>query len=131
MDEIQQLKDKEKSDSHSGDEWGMGSEAVVEQDKSNEWVWGIALIAIGVLLFLRPITGIMFTNWWALFLIIPGALKLFGALQGNGDNDQLAGGFFMLLIGSVFLFGLSWALIWPFFLIFGGFCVIRGIVKGS
>lgn len=127
VDNIQKLKDKEKFEATDHSEFDFEERLVHSDNNSGEWLWGLGLIALGLVLFFRPFGGLFLHNWWALFIFIPGLIKLFKGIQGN--QDQLAAGFFMTLIGAIFLFGLSWGLMWPFFLILGGICAISGAVK--
>ena len=109
-----------------------------ENYRSSTWSWqssgygapaaGIALILVGGYFLLRNAFGWQLNNWWALFILIP-ALSLFANAASNYQSDgrftprvtqALTGATFMTLVASVFLFNLSWAVIWPVFLIIAG-----------
>ena len=77
-------------------------------------LWGIVLIAAGVVLALRifGITNadIFFDGWWTLFIIIPSAVGLFTEKKKTGSIIGIALGVFMLLCCQEVL---SWKLLAP------------------
>jgi hypothetical protein len=94
------------------------------------WMAGLVLMAIGVLYLLHN-AGILlaFTNWWALFILLPGFGTLsaaLGAYQRNGRHwtgevtGLFLGGLLFVALTAVFLFNLSYSWLWPLFLIAAG-----------
>lgn len=89
---------------------------------------GVVFIMAGIGFLLGRSFGVGFDNWWALFILIPAFTSFGRAWQGyqhkgqldQGSSGALMGGMFMLLIASIFLFGLSWSLLWPVVLIMIG-----------
>lgn len=98
------------------------------------WVAGIVLIVVGVIFLLANTTNFHLNNWWALFILIPAAKNFshaWNSYQRNGRltrpaRGSLTGGLILTLIASAFLFELNWGLIWPLFLIIGGFSALLG-----
>jgi len=105
------------------------------RDPSNLPWFPIILIALGVLLLLRQVSGFSLQNWWALFILIPvfsafsGAYRLWqmGGRLTFGVWTAFYGGLFPLLVALIFLFNLDWGDYWPAFIIVGGL----GIMVGS
>lgn len=98
------------------------------------WLAGLVLIAIGAFYFLYEFGYVpALTNWWALFLLLPGVGTLsaaLGAYRRNGGQwttevtlPFIAGLFFMGLT-AVFLFDLNYNWLWPLFLIAAGLLII-------
>lgn len=133
MDEyIKELKDEEKE---------MFDETlVVDSDQAvahKDWsplFGGLVLIAIGSIFLFNNLTGFSFDNWWVIFIVIPAVVNLGkagGSLVRNGRftkhaHGHLIGGLFLTLIASIFLFELDWGMMWPAFLIIGGFGALLG-----
>lgn len=98
------------------------------------WVAGLVLIAVGVLYFLHDFGYLpTFTNWWALFLLLPAVGTLSaarGAYQRNGGHwtfevaGPFIGGLLFLGLTAVFLFDLNYGWLWPLFLIAAGLLLI-------
>ncbi|MCB0035069.1 MAG: hypothetical protein KDE51_13640 [Anaerolineales bacterium] len=90
-------------------------------DQNNGLIVGLVFILVGGGLLLSRYTGWHFDNWWALFILIPAVASLAKAWQsyqrdgrlGEESGGALMGGLFMVFIASVFLFGLSWGMMWP------------------
>jgi len=96
------------------------------------WLAGLVLITIGVVYLLQN-TGYLvpFTNWWALFLLLPaiGSLSAaYGLYRRDGSwaaaGGSLMGGVFFLFLTAVFLFGFDFGKFWPLLLIIGGLLVL-------
>jgi len=89
---------------------------------------GLILIGIGTLFLLSQLTGFHLHNWWALFILVPGLVKLNEARQGYRANGRLAdntrgaliGGTLLTMVAFFFLFNLSWHLFWPLILVLLG-----------
>ncbi len=86
---------------------------------------GISIILVGGVLFLRNIFGFEFENWWVLFMLIPlggMGMKMWELYQANG---RISTGLIIAMSGVaitavIFLFNLSWGLMWPIFFMLGG-----------
>jgi hypothetical protein len=120
---------------------GMGKPK--DDPDAADWPWkpkdhtagGLILIGLGLyflLSSLNVITGDF--AWWALFIILPGVatiLKAWSGYRRTGTFSKKArgkafGGFMMVIVGSVFLFGLDWGKAWPAFLIVAGIALLFG-----
>ncbi len=131
-DEFTQLKDEEKEKLIELEEDDFDSTSPTGSTnpiaKNSNWVAGVILIAIGIIFLATNLTGFSLNNWWALFILIPAAFTFsnaFSDYQANGrltkkGRGELTGGLILSLIGCTFLFGWSWGVIWPVFLIIGG-----------
>jgi hypothetical protein len=99
---------------------------------SHNWIGGVVLITIGAIFLLSNLNIFHLNNWWALFILIPAVANFGNAWQSyrrhgrltHGAQGSLTGGLILLLISGAFLFGWSWNLIWPIFLIIGGLSAI-------
>lgn len=98
------------------------------------WIGGLVLIGIGMLYLLRDY-GVVptLTNWWALFLLLPGLGTLsaaLGAYRRNGGQWTLEvtgpfiGGLLFLGLTAVFFFELNYGWLWPLFLIAAGILLL-------
>jgi len=92
-------------------------------------IGGIILIGLGVIFFLQNIGLFYIGNWWALFILIgtAGAWgRAYYIYQKNGQRITQAvagafiGGLFPLAAALIFLFDLSWGIMWPIFLVIAG-----------
>lgn len=121
-DTIESLKDAEKE--------AMETESQprrVRRHKGNT-TGGLVLIGIGTIFLLSQLTGWYIQNWWALFIFIPAVFKLnevWQNYQANGRLDEetrnsLVGGLILTMVGTFFLFSISWNLFWPLVLILIG-----------
>ena len=97
------------------------------------WIAGGVLILIGIVFIIRNVTGLLFNNWWALFILIPALGSLVTSYQMYERNDRrftaasrgpLVGGVVLLAVTAVFLFNLDWGVVWPFFVILVGLGVL-------
>jgi hypothetical protein len=124
----------------------MSTEPTSDSRSSRKWVnrssWavGAVLILLGILFVIKDITGFSLDNWWALFILIPAIGSLVTAYQMWERNDRrftaatqgpLWGGVMLLAVTAVFLFGLDWGKVWPFFLILIGIGAILGAFRGK
>lgn len=99
------------------------------------WVLGGVLIAIGVFLLLRSITGQSMGNWWALFILIPAIASLADAwriYQVSGQVTEavigpLVGGVILLFVFAMLFFGFNWGVFWPVLLILAGIGALVGV----
>jgi hypothetical protein len=101
------------------------------------WVGGAVLVLIGLVFLLRNTGAFALENWWALFILIPAIGSFASAwnrYQSSGGRltaaarGPLIGGFVLLLITVVFLFGLNFGLVWPFILILGGIALLLNAI---
>jgi hypothetical protein len=99
------------------------------------WVLGGVLIAIGVFLLLRNVTGQGMGNWWALFILIPAIGSLANAwrvYQTSGQVTEavigpLVGGVILLFVFAMLFFGFNWGFLWPVLLILAGIGALVGV----
>ncbi len=93
------------------------------------WAIGGVLIVVGIVFLLRNVTGLVFANWWALFILIPAIGSLVTAYRMWENNDRrftaasrgpLIGGIILLGVTAVFIFSLDWGRVWPLFIILIG-----------
>ncbi len=105
--------------------------------KASSWLWGLVLVALGVILGVNALglarIDIFFPGWWTLIIIIPCAI---GVITDEHKGGELAGliiGIFLLLgCLGVISFGMVWKLLLPVILIFIGIMVIaRSMSNGA
>ncbi len=99
--------------------------------KISNIIWGIILIAVGVLLVLNILDvitfEIFFDGWWTLFIIIPCTVGLFTERDKMGNLIGLCIGVGLLLAClNVVTFGMLWKLILPIIIVIIGFKLIFG-----
>ncbi len=92
-------------------------------------LWGIVLVAIGVLLALNSLgvtdVNLLFDGWWTLFIIVPCFIDLFEKGNKTGDIIGLAIGVALLLACRDILdFDLVWKLALPAILIIVGISIL-------
>ncbi len=81
-----------------------------------EWIIGLVFVAIGAVLLLQNVSGFTLTNWWALFILIPGLGALAGAwrIVTSGEGNWFAAmgplivGLVLTGVAVKFLFDLDW-----------------------
>ena len=116
------------------EEHRMGREERRAWRRSGGWAWtvGAVLILIGVVVLLRNIGALYFTNAWALFLLFP-ILGSFGAawnmVQRSGRlnppaRSALIGGVILTLIMTALLLSTNWGLIFSVALILAGVAML-------
>jgi len=94
----------------------------------DNWAVGIALILVGGLFMLDTlgIVDIRLTNWWAIFILIPGismAVRGWRGYQMNQTHHSRNTGFwglFLIILAFSLFFNISWNLVFPIALIGGG-----------
>ena len=117
MDDITALKEAEKQQTD-----------VTEPCARQNWTFPVMLILFGTIFLLSNLGYMALSNWWALFFLFPvvGSLeKAWHRWQARGRvtryvRRHLVGAVIWGLVGMVFLFGLSWAYIWPLLIIVWG-----------
>lgn len=99
-------------------------------DRSSRIGGAVVLIGLGVFFLLQQLKLIPNDfNWWAFFILVPGALMVAEAVRrsnsGSLDLGRLAAGILLIVLGGVFLFNLQidilpnvdWGQYWPVILI--------------
>lgn len=86
--------------------------------KVSSILWGIVLIAAGVVLALNVFNimdiNIFFDGWWTLFIIVPCAIGLFTEREKTGNIIGIAVGVFLLLCcQDILSFSMLWKLLVP------------------
>lgn len=86
--------------------------------KANRVLWGIVLIAAGVILALNVFNitniDIFFDGWWTLFIVVPCAIGLFTEREKTGNIIGVAIGVCLLLCCQEILsFSMLWKLLIP------------------
>lgn len=99
--------------------------------RSTKILWGVALVAIGVLYGLKALNLISFTlffdGWWTLFLIVPCLIGLITEREKLGNLIGLLLGVFLLLCcQDVLSFDLLWKLAIPVMIVLIGLKLIFG-----
>ncbi len=99
--------------------------------KSNQILWGIALIAVGILIALNSLDiidiNLFFKGWWTLFIIVPCAIGLFSGNEKFGNLlGILLGVLLLLCCRDIISFGLLWKLFIPFVIVIIGLKMIFG-----
>lgn len=100
------------------------------------WMAGLVLIAVGILFMLYQY-GILtnLTNWWALFMLLPGVgvfSAAVSAFRRNGGHwtgevvGLLFATLFFVAMTAAFLFGFNLSWIWPLFIIGAGLLLLAG-----
>lgn len=103
--------------------------------KLSSVLWGLVLIAIGVVVGLKAFgmnINIFFDGWWTLFIIVPCTVSLFTEREKAGNLIGIAIGVFLLLCcQKVLSFALIWKLLVPAIIIVVGLKMIFGGLFGN
>lgn len=98
--------------------------------KSGNILWGIVIIALGVLFGLKAFgleINIFFDGWWTLFIIVPFGIGLFTEREKLGNLFGVGFGVLLLLAcREIISFSLIWKLILPVALVLIGLKMIFG-----
>lgn len=113
---------------------GGGMEIIMK--KISNLLWGIILVAVGVILALNALgianIDIFFDGWWTLFIIVPCTIGLFTDYDKTGNLVGLCIGLFLLLrCQGILSFGLFWKLLVPAIIVFIGIKLIFGSMFGD
>lgn len=106
--------------------------------RGGEWMWGILLILLGAILYMRNMNIYILNNWWALFILLPAL----GSFATAWRISQAAGGGFpararsalifgvvLVLVTAMFLFSLNWTILGPILLALAGIgLIINGML---
>jgi hypothetical protein len=114
---------------------------LADPSQGGAWIVGMILIVLGGLFLMRTmgIVDISLTNWWALFILIPGFGALSAAWRTYQEEGRLTGaargsmlvGLVLTFITLMFLFGISWTYVGPLLIIAVGIAIILNYVIGS
>jgi cation transport ATPase len=96
------------------------------------WFFGALLILLGAALLMQNLGMPFFTNWWALFILIPAFWACVAAWDIYQENQRLTRraasslilGILFTILALVFLFNLTISLFWPAVLIVGGLALV-------
>jgi hypothetical protein len=102
-------------------------------------IGALVLIALGIIFLLQSNGFVVNFAWWAVFILIPGALILGRGIMtysqtGSLDSatrGSITGGTILLMVGAIFLFDLDWGKVWPVFLIVPGVFMLMGLYKSD
>ena len=99
--------------------------------RSNQIIWGIILVLIGLLLGINALgiadINLFFDGWWTLFIIVPCAVGLFSGKDVTGNLIGIGIGAFLLLCCQDILdFGMLWKLVFPAIIVLFGVKMIFG-----
>ena len=104
--------------------------------KVNKIVWGVVLIAAGIIFALNALNvtsiDVFFDGWWTLIIIIPCAVGLFTERKKLGNIIGVVVGVFLLLCcQDVLSFGMLWKLLIPAIIVIIGIHLVFGGIFGS
>ena len=96
-------------------------------------LWGIVLVAVGVILTLNAFgvanVDIFFDGWWTLFIIVPCVIGLFTDYDKSGHLIGICIGVFLLLCcQDVLNFDMVWKLLVPAIIVIIGVKMILGSI---
>lgn len=99
--------------------------------KISRVIWGIMLIAAGVLFALNALEitkiDVFFDGWWTLFILVPCTIGLFTEREKTGNLIGIVIGIFLLLCCQDILdFSLVWKLLVPVIIVIIGLKMIFG-----
>lgn len=103
-------------------------------------ILALVVIWLGIVFILQQMNLVTLDfNWWAIFILIPGAWLLLSAcaayLKTDGWTQRtripLIGGVMLLLVGNIFIFNLDWGKVWPLFLIVPAMLMLLGFMRGN
>ena len=102
--------------------------------RSNQILWGILLVGVGLLLALNAFgishVNLFFKGWWTLFIIVPSLAGLVSGKDRTGNLIGLGIGVFLLLCSrGILSFDLLWKLLVPGIVILFGVRMILGSLR--
>ncbi len=103
-------------------------------ENNGRLVFATVLILVGLALSVGILTGYTLDNWWALFMLIPVgtmSMEMWQDYQKNGRLSKKTSGLIipitiLSVIVAIFLFNLSWSIIWPVSFIAVGTSILLG-----
>lgn len=95
----------------------------------NRVLWGVVLVAVGVLFGLKAMNiidfDIFFDGWWTLFIIIPSFISLITQRDKTGSIIGLVVGVVLFLASrDIISFAMLWKLLIPAVIVIIGLCLI-------
>ena len=104
------------------------------KEENGRLVVATVMILVGLALLVGMLTGYTLDNWWALFMLIPVGtmlMELWQDYQKNGRLSKKTSGLIIPItilsaIIAIFLFNLSWSIIWPVSFIAVGLSMLIG-----
>lgn len=104
--------------------------------KASSVLWGIVLIAAGVVLALNVFNitdiNIFFDGWWTLFIIVPCAIGLFAEREKTGNIIGIVIGVLLLLCcQDVLSFSILWKLLVPVIIVISGLKMVLAGLFGN
>lgn len=128
VEEINELKREEQEKIHGDRKNGARSEGPGR-------LAGLVLVILGLYFLAENYFHLtLFTNWWALLILIPAAANLTRARRGyrargtwrGSAGRALTSGLLLTAVALIFLFGLDFGTYWPVLLIiFGAGILVR------
>jgi hypothetical protein len=111
---------------------GNTEETSEKRGRSDSWIWGIALIALGGLFLLQAVTQFRLISWWAVLILIPAIGSFASAWRrfqtsrqiDNGVRSSLFGGTIFLIVAGIFLFNYDLSRLWPVLVVAAGLAVL-------
>ena len=99
--------------------------------KANRILWGVVLIALGVLLGINALDlmeiNLFFKGWWTLFILVPSAIGLLTEKNKWGSLiGLLFGVFFLLCAWDILSYDLLWKLAAPVAAVLVGLSLLFG-----
>lgn len=100
----------------------------------NNRVFAAVYILVGTALVVSNLTDYSIKNWWALFMLIPAGFMFMTVWRDYQENGRITRkssgviipGALMLVVIAIFLFNLSWAIIWPAAIVAMGLSMLLG-----
>jgi len=104
--------------------------------KKSGILWGIAFVAVGVILALNALDitdiDLFFDGWWTLFIIVPCGIGLFTEREKFGNAIGVACGVLLLLgCQDIFDFSMLWKLLVPALIVVIGIKMVLNAVSSG
>ena len=104
------------------------------KEDNGRLVFAVVMILVGLALSVGILTGYTIDNWWALFMLIPVgtmSMEMWQDYRVNGRLSKKTSGLIipitiLSVIVGIFLFNLSWSIIWPVSFIAVGLSILLG-----
>lgn len=103
----------------------------------DNWIAGLMITGVGVILLMQTLGIYTLRNWWALFILLPAigaftaAWKAYRSADGHltlASRGALIGGLFLTTIAVAFMFNLNLTIVGPLLLILAGLGLILNFV---
>jgi len=96
------------------------------------WFGGVILLLLGLYFLLQNLGVQIFTNWWAIFILIPAFWSFVAAWNIYQDHGRFTRGsvsslvvaILLTILAVIFLLNLAFGLFWPVVLILGGLALL-------